>query len=242
MKRIISLVAVLAVAATAPVAFGVLAATTASALPEFKGLGAVKDIHFTGEGGLTALLAARGGVEGKVECHKVLVSGLLLVPSMLVDNILLHFHTGCEQKGVGNPEKCNEPILTKPLHGVLGWTNNVAPPVGILLKPESGTEFASVTCGANVTKIEGEIVIEVPELNEAREKQYNVALTKYELNVQATKAISQTTPETFELLSGLPAPLFMKGVKLKTSGFLGEGATQSGKSTITLATDGELET
>ncbi len=238
MKRIISVVVMLAAAATAAVAFGALAATSAAAIPEFKGLGTVKSIHFTGTGGLTVLRAKRGGVEGTVECHKILVEGLILTPSMLVDNILLHFHTDCLETLSGTTTKCNEPILSKPLMGELGWTKSSAPPVGILLRPESGTVYASVTCASNTTTVEGEIIIEIPEENVNRENQYNKFLNSYELVVKSTNAEKQESAEGFELLGGT----LMSGVKLKVQGFFGEGATESGSATITLATDGEIET
>jgi hypothetical protein len=239
MKRIIGLIAVLASAATAALALAAVAATNASAQPEFLGLAGVSDIHFTGEGGLATLRAKRGGMEGTVECHKLLVSGLILVPSMLIDKILFHFHTGCEETLNGTKTECTEPILSKLLMGDLGWTKNTAPltPVGILLRPETGKVNASVTCGSNVTTVEGEIVIEIPETSKTV-NQYNTFLTKYELVVKSTNANTQETPETFELLGGP----FMTGVKLKVEGFFGEGATENGSSTITLAHDGEIDT
>jgi len=236
MKRITGLATVVAVAAMAVMAFGAFAASSASATPEFKGLTGVTDIHFTGRSLVTTLRGLNAGVLGTISCEKDLASGLILVPSMLVDNILLQFHGKCTQK-VGSTETgCGTLILTKPLHGIVGWINKGATPVGLLLHPESGTVFATVVCGTNTTTVEGEIVAEIPELNEARENQYNNSRTEYELVLKASGETQGVT--TFELLGGT----FMTGVSLKVAGFLGGAASEEGTELVTLEKDGELET
>jgi hypothetical protein len=219
----------------AVVALGAVAAT-ALATPEFKGN--KPDIHFTGHSLLTVLKGETAGAEGTITCHKDLIEGLILVPSMLVDKLLVKFHTNCEEviPALKEEKKC-EPVLTKPLMGTLGFLNKAAVPVGMLLVPETGTEFASTECEGTKTTVGGELVGEYPETNPfTRANQYNKDLTEYAFVLQASGTAQHWT--TFELLGSS----FMEKVELKTEGFLGGKASEEGTELLELPEAGLIET
>jgi hypothetical protein len=76
------------------VVLGAAMAATALATPEFKSKGT--EIHFTGHSLLITIRGETAGAEGDILCHKDLIESLILVPSMLVDKLLVKFHTSCE--------------------------------------------------------------------------------------------------------------------------------------------------
>jgi hypothetical protein len=219
----------------AVVALGAVAAA-AMATPEFKGN--KPDVHFIGHSLLTILKGETAGAEGTITCHKDLIEGLILVPSMLVDKLLVKFHTNCEEviPALKEEKKCTEPILTKPLMGTLGFLNKAAVPVGMLLQPETGSEFAKTECEGTNTTVGGELVGEYPETNPfTRAGQYNKDLTEYAFVLQASGTSQHWT--TFELLNG-----FMEKVELKTEGFLGGKAAEEGAELLELPEAGLIET
>jgi hypothetical protein len=220
----------------AVVALGAVVAAAALATPEFKGKGT--DIHFKAHSLLTAIKGETAGAEGIIECHKDLVEGLILVPSMLIDKLLLTLHTDCVESipALKEEKKCTEPIKLKPLMGTLGFLNKAAVPVGLLLQPEAGSEFLNMECEGTQTKFGGELVGEFPETNPfTRAGEYNKDLTEYALVLQASGTSQHWT--TFELLNG-----FMEKVELKSEGFLGGKSAAEGTELIELPEAALIET
>jgi hypothetical protein len=218
---------------TAVLAFGAISAANALALPEF--VGAKSEVAFTSTSGTSVLSGEELGIPATITCEKDETSGTILNHSMLVDKVVAKFFGKCHQSiNGGEPTTCEEPITTSAMMGELGYIKEKAKPVGLLLKPESGSVFATTKCGSTETVVEGEIVGEFPEINKALVNQYNKSLTKFELVFKASGTKQAVT--TLELLTG-----FMTGIHLSVSGFFGGEASQSDTESITAAEAGEIK-
>jgi hypothetical protein len=227
-SSVLAFVAIAALGAAVPV--------TALATPEFKGKSS--DIHFKGRSLLIVIKGETAGVEGTISCHKDLIEGLILVPSMLIDDLLLSLRTNCVESipVLKEERKCGEPIKFKPIKGTLGFLKQAALPVGLLMQPETSSEFFVDDCVGVETIFRGELVGEFPETNPfTRASQYNKDLTEYALVFQASGTSQHWT--TFELLDG-----FMEKVELKSEGILGGKADVEGTELLELPEAGLIET
>jgi cytoskeletal protein CcmA (bactofilin family) len=213
--------------------FGAIAATSASAFPEFKG---TKNTDFEAlTVGTPTLRGERASAVGTITCEKILVKGTILVGTMLIDQLHIKFHGKCKQKVGSNEGTCAEPIEVKLVRGEIGFQNSTSKKVVIDLAPDSGTEFVTVTCANGNTKTEGEVIGEFPEINKAGVNQYNKSLSKFELAFKVSPA-GTTKQEIQEilLLGGL-----MSSVHLKVSGFLGGEASEEATTINDLLPAGE---
>jgi hypothetical protein len=210
-------------------AFGAIAATSASALPEFKNTSGKTEVSVSGLSvGTQTLRGENVGQTGTITCNTVLVHATILVPSMIIHKVLVEFHGSCKQKIGTNEGTCTEPIVVKPSKGEIGLINSTTKVVGLLLKPESGTEFVTVKCTNGNTKVEGEVVGEIPEKS-GLTNQYNKPLGKFEVVFKSSGGtVNQERTEILLL------PTQMTGINLKVSGFFGGNASQESTSVIDL--------
>jgi hypothetical protein len=223
-------------ALVAAMALGAGVAVNASAgVPELQNQNnTAGEVAFDAHSGLTTIRGERLGVVGRVSCERDLVlGGAFLVPGMLVDKFVIHLSGKCELNIGTTKIACTEPILTHPLHGELGFIKGTSGTVGLLVKPETGEEFTTVTCGAEKVTIDGEVVGEIPEVNKSGANQYNKLVSSLELRF--ARVVGKETEQvvtTFELLAGFPPPLSMTGVTLTTSGAFGGKASIESTETV----------
>jgi hypothetical protein len=182
-----------------------------------------KTLSFTGVSGLFELRGLNAGVLGTVDCEKGVTSGELLNESTLARKIELEFSGKCLETVGTSDEKCN-PVAFKLTLGELGLLNKKTV---LLLAPENGTEFATVTCGGTKTVIEKAVIGEIPEAGES------VGLTVFDVVLKAVNATITQAITEIELLG-----VNMTGVHLSVAGFLGGQA--SGETTETINPDAEV--
>jgi hypothetical protein len=223
----------------AVLAFSAMAASSASAFhPLFLNLNGSSWLLFTGtSSGLPTLLGLNVSTLGTITCEKALSHGYTLNKSTLADLVTVLFEGNCIQQISGNVGTCGE-ITTKLLSGELGLLLvGTSKLVGLLLIPESGSEFVEVKCTNGNTKVEGAIVGEFPEINgQTRENQYNKNLTSYELVFESVNKASENQKYTeIDLLN-----VKMTKAELKVEGFFGGKASQ--ETTSTLKAEGEIST
>lgn len=203
----------------AVLAFSAIATSGALAHPEFNNASG-KTLSFSGTGGTSILRGLNLGVLGTIECEKNTSSGLVLNKSALAAEIHVEFSGKCVQLLSGNTTTCTEPIKIKLAFGELGLS--LAKKAVLLLAPESGTEFVKITCGANVTTVEGTILGEFPENDKNLVKQYNQHSTKLELVFKSESNNENQAIRHFFLSNGT----LMEGVELKVAGFFGGKASE----------------
>lgn len=213
-----------AVALIVLVAMGSITASSAWAEPpETEDLTkATERVTFHGHSGLTSFIGEAAGVIGRVECEKDLVNGgSFLVPGKLAEKFDITLSGKCAFLLGSTKPKCTEPILTHTLLGLLGFIKAGSLTVGLLVKPETGTEWLKAECeGSNVT-VRGEVVGEIPEIGE-KGNQYNKIITLLEVHfARVAGKENEQAVTTFELPTGFPAPLSMTGIGLSTVGALG---------------------
>lgn len=209
----------------------------AASLPEAENEAKTTErINFHGHSALTTFRGEMGGVVGRLSCEKDLVNnGSFLVPGKLAEKFDITLSGKCELVFSGVQTACNEPILTHVLRGLLGYIKGNSGTVGLLVKPETGTEWFRATCGVNTVTISGEVVGEIPENNSKGAKQYNKIIT--ELEVHFARVAGKETEQavtTFELPTGFPAPLSMTGIGLSVTGFFGGKASMESTETLLL--------
>lgn len=219
--RIIKL---LMLALGAVMAFGAIAAASASATVQPLYLTSTGGtLKFKATGGLAALHGEAAGISAEIHCEESSATGEVQNKSMLAVKTLIQFKNKCEQNGGGvSKAGCTEPILVKLVTGEIGLTSNgtIKELVGIVLKPSSGTEFVKVTCGSSVTTVGGEIIGLYPE-----KSKYNKLETSAEQLFLAKG--TQQEPTSIELLGKTDT-----GVELKVSGFFGGKASQQASATV----------
>jgi len=210
-------------AAFAVLAFGAVAASSASAHPLFL-TESGKELLFSGMnpvGTIPTLRAVNVGTLGTITCTLALVDGFALPKSPLAHRILVVFEGKCEQTVGSSKSTCVEPIVVKKALAELGLVLGNKT-VGIFLAPSDGTkEFAETNCGGLKTVVEGTIAGEIPELNANRENQYNSMRSESEQVFESENKNENQKITSIELL-GSP----MSGVELKVSGFFGGKASQ----------------
>jgi hypothetical protein len=172
-----------------------------------------------------------------IECESDLGKGTI-TGSMLAKITTLTYHE-CHIQG--SPHTCTtsgQPTglivgsVVLMVHlGYIKKNGEAGKETGFLVKPETGTVNAEFECEGLAEKVvvEGEVVGQVTSnLNEFRE---TATITFSQGAKRGEQAI-----ETFELLSGLPEPLFMTGVRLTA---LGGPASLASVETIELLPSGE---
>jgi hypothetical protein len=211
MKRI----GIIGLCFAAVLAFGAVAAATASAEPGFEMEAGAKlpGLMFHSVSGKGILETTSGG---KVECQKDFNLGEFLTEHLV--SLKVHFLeckaiTGpCQNKGAESGL-----ILTELLLGHIGYieeNGGTTKHVGLLLEPQTGTLDAEFECPiVGVQKVTGSVVGEFPENNAKGEKQYNVKRTNLELVFKQNKGKQALT--TFQLPLG---GNFMTGITLLNNG------------------------
>jgi hypothetical protein len=183
-----------------------------------------KALSFTGTSKLTLLRGLNGGFLGTIDCEKGASSGQVLSKSTLALKVELEYSGKCEQTINGSKSTCTEPIKFKLTFGELGLNSKK---VVLLLAPESGTEFAKVTCGGSTTTVEGAVVAEFPETNSLSENQYSTTQSSLELVFQSENKNENQAITSIEL-SGVS----MTKAELKINGFFGGKASLESTQTI----------
>jgi hypothetical protein len=117
-------------------------------------------VAFHGHGGFGSLLTTSNK---QVECNTSVSSGELSSAST-VQNVVVTF-TGCSAfftfatcTSSGQPSGT---IKTNPLHGTLVYLETGSSKKALLLKPASGTVFASFNCGGTTITVSGEVLGEL---------------------------------------------------------------------------------
>jgi hypothetical protein len=215
----------------AALALGLVSAGGASAFQPSFLTSSGRTLSFTSTSGLTLLRGLNVGVLGTVDCEKGAGSGEILNKSTLARKIELEYSAKCELTIGATKTACTEPIKFKLTLGELGLVTVTNHKVVLLLAPESGSEFVKITCGADVTTVEGTLVGEFPEVNKSSANQYNKSLTSLELVFKSeNKTENQAIREIWLLGTQVTS------AELKVSGFLGGKA--SVESTQTISPDG----
>jgi hypothetical protein len=180
------------------------------------------------------LRALNAGVLGTITCEKVLVDGWALPKSPLAHRVKTIFEGKCElHSSATGLVACTEPIEPKLALAELGLVLGNKT-VGVLLEPTGTKEFVKVTCGANVTTVEGAVIGEIPEIV-GGVNQYNKLLSETTQVFEAENKNSENQkPESIELLG-----TNMTGVALTVSGFFGGKASE--EATVILKGDGKIE-
>jgi hypothetical protein len=236
MKRIVILIACF----TTMLAISAGGATSAFALPEFVSKSNPDPLVATG-GKMTLV----SGSALTVVCEDSRTTGVIVLPMLVsVDtNFLL-----CHSTILGTRFPCttagapSELILTSLLHGLLGYIKKggeAGKEVGLLLSPTSPTTvLMTFTCKAS--GIEHKIVVSGAMIGQLTP--INVSAVPYALTFKAEPAGSAKQGiQTFELLSGLPTPLFMEKVHLTASIDGGAPLETSREDTDTMITRDESE-
>jgi len=227
----------------AVLAFSVLAASSASAFhPLFLTLTGT-ELLFLGKnpaGVHPVLRALNAGVLGTITCENVLVDGFALNKSTLAHRVVVEFHGKCElHSSLTGLVACTENIVVKKSLAELGLILGNKT-VGILVAPSDGTNvFTTVTCGSNVTTVEGAVVGIIPEeaINIGRQKQYNSQLSEIEVVFESEGKNSDIQkPEAIELLG-----VSMTGVELKVQGFFGGRASEEATTILHSGKNGKIE-
>lgn len=194
-----------------------------------------KILTFSGVAGLTFL---RYEGEKAFECEKVSSSGEILNKSTLARKIELTFSGKCSEIISGVADKCTEPIVFKLTAGELGLISSSDKAVVLLLSPESGIEFAAITCeDFSPFHVRGAVIGEFPELSFERRNQYNNDLKEFELIFQTeSKHVHPKITEIFLLGTEV------KGVELSVEGFFSGKGAEEGIDTLTLDGNALIDT
>lgn len=212
----------------AVMAFGVLVAASASATVQPLFLTESKaTLSFTATGGLIIIHFRIFGLSGEIHCGKSSAQGKTQSKSMLLVSTLIELSGNCEQNGEGlGKAACTEPIRLKEVTGELGLIKlgSDTELVGLVLKPTSGTELATVTCGTSKVTFSGEVIGILPE-----KSKYNRLEASAELAFKANGAAQE--PTEIELL-------FTTRTKVEITAN-GEQAALAGG--VTLSSDGKVE-
>ncbi len=182
------------------------------------------------------LRALEAGVLGTIDCKKSLVHGFSLNKTALDGLAVFVFEEDCLEIVGSTKTACTEPIktnLTEVELGLLATTKAVLE----LVEPERGTEFVKVTCGSNVTTVEGKVVGEVPATNEKGANQLNSQRSELETVFEAEGKTSENEKYTSLELSGT----LMTKVELKVAGFFGGAASVEGKGVTKPVANGTVE-
>jgi hypothetical protein len=193
------------------------------------------ELLFSGEGSNPVLRAVSAGVLGTIACEKVLVDGWALSKSSLAHRVKTIFEGKCEQNVNGTKTVCTEPIEPNLALAELGLVLGNKT-VGVLLEPSGTKEFVKVTCGPNVTTVEGAVIGEIPEIV-GGVNQYNKLLSETTQVFEAENKNSAKQNITKIELLGVPERL-MPG-KLTVTGFFGGEASE--EATAKLKGDGKIE-
>jgi len=204
-------------------AVGVVAAASASASTQPLFLTASGNtLLFTATGGLAILLGSKLGQKAEIHCEKSSGHGNILNKSSLADEVNISFSGKCVETAAAlglEKAACTEPISIKLARGELGLESNND--VGLVLKPASGEEFVTTSCGGSETKVSGEIIGTFPETSK-----YNKLESEAELVFNASGTTQE--PTAIELLG-----TSMTKVELKVNELFGEKASEITKAVIT---------
>jgi hypothetical protein len=213
-------------ALAAVMAFGVVAAASASATePLFLNEGAKASLLFTATGGAAVLKGKKLTQEAEINCEESSTHGFTLNKTSLADEVDIEFKTNCNETAPAlglNKAACVEPIKVKETRGELGLTTLGAETklLALLLAPVSGSEFVTTECGGVRTVVGGAIVGFLPQ-----RAKYNKFESEAELVFRASGAKQE--PTEIELLG-----TNMTGVKLTVSEAFGEEASEATKASV----------
>lgn len=230
-------------AMVAVLAFGAVGAGSASAFhPLFLNEGNKAELLFSGEGSLATtgvlptLRALNAGILGTITCEKVLVDGFAENKSTLAHRVKVEFHGKCTlHSNATGLVACTETIKVNQSLAELGLVLGNKT-VGILLaSSEKAPEFVKVTCGSNITTVEGAVIGEIPE-KVGTVEQYNKPLIETLQVFEAEGKSSENQNITSIELLGVNMTV---GTTLKVSGFFGGAASE--EASVTLTGDGKIE-
>jgi hypothetical protein len=192
---------ILGLALVAVFAMSAVAATAASALPEYSKF----PVKFTGTSGTSVLKA--GGTT--VTCTSDTAEGTIATATTTTSKVTYTKCTGPFSAECKSPGAKGGEIKTAELTGTLGYLNKTKKEVGVLLKPKTGTNFVTIECFGIKTETTGSIIGQVTPVNTKSTKSKLVfatkegkqALTKFEgeSGTNVLKAFgSEATLETTE--------------------------------------------
>lgn len=197
---------------TVLLALAVGAASASAALPEW--VASKSEVAFKTETGKVTLTATNGS--DVLSCEKGSLNGEIVSKSPSIKDVTMELAGKCAIDFDGTKIVCTEPYAFKQLSGTLGYVEDrEGGPVGLELKPASGTELLSFSCGSVKSTLTGAFVGEVlPEL--AGKSQYNSLRKSFE-GVYAASG-SQQDVQTLLTAGG-----FETKIHMEASGYLGTG-------------------